>query len=648
MPDGLFAAVEARGLVAEAVSDAAVLRAMLRFEGTLARAEAGAGLIPAEHAAAIEEACRGPAPDVAVLGRESAESGAPVVPLLARLRDRLAPDVAPSLHLGATTQDVMDTATMIVTAGALHLILDDLSAISERLVHLAEQHHKAPVAGRTLLQHARPTTFGARAAGWLAQIDAAAGRLSRVRVERLAVQLGGPVGTLDGLGDDGPAVVGALAERLGLPQPSAAWHADRTRVADLAGALGVVAAAIGSLALDVVLLAQSELGEVSDASDRGGSSSMPHKRNPIAAILARASAMQAPGLVSTLLAAAGGGELERAAGAWHAEWRALRALLVATGSAAAWLRDALENLHVHPGRMVENLRRTGDLDDIDAGVTAGARTAVALLGARSSQRAATGILLGRAVDGPDGSPTLVLVGSLGSTMAMWDPLVPHLAGPFRVVRVDLRGHGDSPTPPGPYLIADLGLDLLAVLDDIGLERAHIVGTSIGGMAAMWAAAHRPDRLDRLVVIGSSARFDPVDPWIERSRTVLADGTASVAAAVVERWVTPAWAADRPGDMEAMRAMFELADPAGYAGCCLAIAGMDLRPELARIRAPTLVIAGLKDPATPPEHAELIARHVVGARLELLDATAHLPSIERPDRVAELVSSHLAPQLVPGR
>ena len=643
MSDGLFAAAESRGLVSEAISDAAVLRAMMRFEAALAEAEADAGAIPPAHAAAIAAACRGPMPHPALLGREAAASGAPVVPLLAALRERLDHAVGASVHHGATTQDVVDSAVMLVTAGALRIIEGDLASAAQRARALAEEHRRTPALGRTLLQPARPTTFGARVAGWLAGIDAATQRLAWARSARLAIQLGGPVGTLDALGQSGDAVRRGVAERLGLPAPATSWHAERSRIADVAGALGSAAATVESIAIDLVLLAQPEIGEARDGRrDQGTSSSMSHKRNPIGAVLARAAAMQAPGLASTLFAAAGGSEFERAAGAWHAEWRALRELLRSVGTAVAWLRDALEHLEPDAARMSANLARVGDLGVAEPAIEAAARVADAALANQLLAPAGSGIRLARTMDGAatGGTPTLVLAGSLGSTLAMWDSLVPHLARRFRVVRCDLRGHGDSPTPPGPYLIDDLGDDLVALLDDLGRARAHIVGTSIGGMAAISAAARHPDRVDRLVVIGAAARFEDPSPWIERARRVLAEGTAVVADPVVARWTTPAWAANHEPQVATMRAMFDRADPAGYAGCCLALAGMDLRSRLHEVVAPTLVLCGREDQATPPKHAEEITAGIPNARLELVDHAAHLPSIERPESVADLIAAHL--------
>jgi 3-oxoadipate enol-lactonase len=539
----------------------------------------------------------------------------------------------------------MDSAVMLVTSGALRMILADLERASDRVAQLADAHAATPMAARTLLQHARPTTFGAKAAAWLAGLDEAIDNLVRVREERIALQLGGPAGTLEGMGPDAQGLVEAVAARLGLRAPAQPWHAQRGRVADLAGALGTAAAAMEKVAGDLVLLAQEEVGEARDADrGRGGSSSMGHKRNPIAAILARAAGLRAPGYVATLLAVAGSGEHERAAGAWHAEWPALRGLLVAVGSAAAWLRDALDGLEIDTARMAENLARTGHLDDRDEAVDAARTLAGRSLAAhrvRGASPASRAARLHHVVEGPEGAAVVVLGNSLGSTLAMWDAVAGMLARRFRVVRYDLRGHGESPTPPGPYAIDDLGTDLVRLLDDLGLERVHLVGTSIGGMAALWVAANAPRRVDRLVAVGTSARLGPAQGWIDRAANVLGAGTAAVADTVLPRWVTPGFASSRPEEMARYRAMFDAADPAGYAGCCLAIAGMDLVDSLVRIIAPTLVVVGSDDPATPPEHAELLAARIPGARMATIEGAAHLPSIERPDELVRLVLDHIS-------
>jgi 3-carboxy-cis,cis-muconate cycloisomerase len=209
-----------------------------------------------------------------------------------------------------------------------------------------------------------PTTFGLVAATWVLGLDAAAQRLADVRSGRLAAQLGGPAGSLSGYGPGATAVVEQFAARVGLVVPVAPWHTERSRIADLAGALGTVAAAGGKAALDIVLLAQNEIGEVAEVAEgSGGSSSMAHKHNPVAAVSARAAALQAPGLVASLLAAATGHELQRAAGAWHAEWEPLRALLRTTGSAVSWLAESLDRLHVDTTRMAAT---AGDGPDVGA------------------------------------------------------------------------------------------------------------------------------------------------------------------------------------------------------------------------------------------------------------------------------------------
>jgi 3-oxoadipate enol-lactonase len=254
------------------------------------------------------------------------------------------------------------------------------------------------------------------------------------------------------------------------------------------------------------------------------------------------------------------------------------------------------------------------------------------------------------VEGPPNAAALVLSNSLGSTLDVWDrqitALVPHL----RVIRYDLRGHGASPVPPGPYDIEDLGADVLALLDVLGVDRAHIGGVSIGGQVGMWLAAYAPDRVDRLVLCCTSPRFEPPEAWAARAATVLAEGTAAVADAVVARWFTPGFAAEFPGFIREMRDMIAETPAAGYAACCGAVERTDLRQSLTSIEAPTLVIAGADDPAAPPEQAERIASAIPRARLAVVDRAAHLANVERPDEVNALILEHLvdAPQDPPTR
>jgi 3-carboxy-cis,cis-muconate cycloisomerase len=321
----------------EAVSDEAYLAAMLRFESALAAAEA--------RAAAIAAACDPARFDVAELGRAAVSSANPVVPLAKALRE-----ASSYAHWGATSQDALDTATMLVARRALELIVAELDGVAAAAARLAKEHRDTLMAGRTLLQQALPVTFGLKAAGWLVAVLDARRPLAD---PPLSVQLGGAAGTLAALGDAGPRVVAELAEELDLAEPELPWHTARGRIGELAGGLAVAAGALGKAALDVVLLAQTEVGEVTEASG-GGSSAMPHKQNPAAAVRARACAQQAGAAAAAVLGAMGH-EHERAAGAWQAEWLPLRAALGFTGGAAAALRETLEGLQVHPERMRENL-----------------------------------------------------------------------------------------------------------------------------------------------------------------------------------------------------------------------------------------------------------------------------------------------------
>ena len=352
---GLFGEVLARGRVRARTTDLAWLQALLDVEAALARAQAAAGVIAAEHAEAIAAACRAERNDVDALGAQAAEVGNPAAPLVRALRAEVGDPAAADVHRGATSQDIVDSATMLVARGALEALLDDLGGAAEAAARLAGEHRATVMAGRTLLQQAVPISFGLKAAGWLVGLDEAAQRLDAVRRTRLAAQLGGAAGTLSAQGDAGIDVLSRFARELELAEPVLPWHATRTRIAELATALGEASGAMAKIAGDVVLLAQTEVGEVREGGgDRGGSSAMPHKHNPVAAISALAGARQAPGLVANLLAAMEH-EHERAAGAWHAEWGPLRELLRATGSAAAWLRDCLEHLEVDPERMRANL-----------------------------------------------------------------------------------------------------------------------------------------------------------------------------------------------------------------------------------------------------------------------------------------------------
>jgi 3-oxoadipate enol-lactonase len=244
------------------------------------------------------------------------------------------------------------------------------------------------------------------------------------------------------------------------------------------------------------------------------------------------------------------------------------------------------------------------------------------------------------VEGRSDGPTVVLAGSLGSTLEMWDPQVARLGEHFRVVRYDHRGHGKSPVPPGPYEVADLAGDVLEMLDSLEIPRVSFVGLSLGGMVGLWLGAHAPERLDRLAVLCTSAQLGPASNWTTRAATVRAEGTAAVADAVVERWFTPSYAAAHPDVVARMRAMIAGNPADGYAACCEAIGRMDQTATLSAVLPPVLAIAGAEDPATPPEHLARIASGVPDGRLVVLDDAAHLASWQQADLVNDLLLDHL--------
>ena len=346
----------------EAVEGRAWVQAMLDAESALAAAEARTALIPGEAAEVIASRCDASLFDSEEIGERGRAAGNPVPPLVRALTaavSEVSEDAARYVHKGATSQDITDTAAMLVAKRALTLILTDADGIAAACARLAEAHRATLMAGRTLLQQALPTTFGLKAAGWLVSVLDARRRLLDVRSARLAVQLGGAAGTLASLGRSGPSVLEEFARELDLAEPVMPWHTDRFRVAEVGGALSLVAGVLGKISLDVILLSQMEVGEVAELAG-GGSSTLPHKRNPILSVTAAASARRVVDLSRTLQAAMAQ-EHERAAGAWHSEWEALSDALALTGGAAAAVRVVTEGLQVHPKKMRENLDATGGL-----------------------------------------------------------------------------------------------------------------------------------------------------------------------------------------------------------------------------------------------------------------------------------------------
>jgi 3-carboxy-cis,cis-muconate cycloisomerase len=345
--------------------DVACLQNMLDFEAALARAEAATGVIPASAAGPITDACKAGAFDLVALAQAATRSGNLAIPLVKALTANVAKadaEAARYVHWGATSQDVIDTATVLTLRAGIDALLADVGRAVAGFAGLARQHRTTPVVARTWLQHALPMPFGLKLAEYAAALHRSRGRLQRLRTEALALQFGGAAGTLAALGDKGLLVAEKLAQELELPLPDAPWHTHRDRIAEAASALAILAGTCGKIARDVQLMMQTDVAEAFEPSGegRGGSSTMPHKRNPVAAATALGAAMMAPNLAATIFAAQIQ-DHERSAGPWHAEWPTLPGLLLVTSGALSGIVDIAEGLEVDAARMRVNLDATNGL-----------------------------------------------------------------------------------------------------------------------------------------------------------------------------------------------------------------------------------------------------------------------------------------------
>ncbi|WP_065750336.1 3-carboxy-cis,cis-muconate cycloisomerase [Bradyrhizobium paxllaeri] len=345
--------------------DVASLQNMLDFEAALARAEAAAGVIPTDAAGPITNACRAESFDIAALADAATRAGNLAIPLVKALTanvTRADAAAARYVHWGATSQDVIDTGAMLGLRAGIDALLADIDRAIKGFAKLARQHRNTPVGARTWLQHALPMPFGLKLAEYAAALHRSKGRLQRLRSETLALQFGGAAGTLAALGDKGLAVAERLAQELNLPLPDAPWHTHRDRMAEAAGVFAILAGTCGKIARDVSLMMQTDVGEAFEPSGegRGGSSTMPHKRNPVAAASALAAATMTPNLAATIFAAQVQ-DHERSAGPWHAEWPTLPTLLLVTSGALAAIVDIAEGLEVDAARMRKNLDATDGL-----------------------------------------------------------------------------------------------------------------------------------------------------------------------------------------------------------------------------------------------------------------------------------------------
>jgi 3-carboxy-cis,cis-muconate cycloisomerase len=345
--------------------DVAGLQNMLDFEAALTRAEAAAGVIPASAPGPIAQACKAEKFDLAALADAATRSGNLAIPLVKALTAAVAkadPEAARYVHWGATSQDVIDSAFMLTLRAAIEALSADLDRAIAGFAAQAKKHRHTAMVGRTWLQHALPMPFGLKLAEYAAALNRSRARLRRLRSETLALQFGGASGTLAALGEHGWRVAEHLARELGLPLPEAPWHTHRDRFAEAASVMAIITGTCGKIARDVSLLMQTDVGEAFEPSGegRGGSSTMPHKRNPVAAATALAAATMAPNLAATIFAAQVQ-DHERSAGPWHAEWPTLPSLLLVTSGGLAAIVDIAEGLEVDVARMRANLDTTHGL-----------------------------------------------------------------------------------------------------------------------------------------------------------------------------------------------------------------------------------------------------------------------------------------------
>lgn len=357
--------------MSDAFSDRARAQAMLDVEAALAEAEASLDIIPSSAARAIRASARVEIYDLARLAADAAGAGNAAIPLVAQLTKHVASadaEAARYVHWGATSQDIIDTAFALQLRASVPAVIAEIQRAASAAAQHARRHVDTVMVGRTWLQQATPTTFGLKAAGWMDALTRVQVGLTRALDGALVLQFGGASGTLAALGTRGPEVAAALGERLKLRVPTLPWHAQRDRIAALACALGVAVGSLGKIARDLALLAQTEIGEAYEAaSDAGGSSTMPHKRNPVRAAVAAAAAIRAPGLVATMLSAMPQ-EHERGLGGWQAEWDAMPALVLAASESAEAIADALQRLVIDPARMRDNLDLTRGLVMAEAAV----------------------------------------------------------------------------------------------------------------------------------------------------------------------------------------------------------------------------------------------------------------------------------------
>ena len=672
-------------------SPEAYARALVAVEVGWLRVLAASGPAPASAADALAEVSLD-SEDLVRIATDAEGGGNPVIPLLAVLRSRLPGDAAKWLHKGLTSQDVVDTALMLCARSTLDRLADDLARCVDALGKIIGQHRETIMVGRTLTQHAVPITFGLKAAGWRAGVLDALDGILLVR-DGLRVQCGGAAGTLAAItelaDDHGIDWSAGLAAELSLAD-STPWHTRRTPVTAVGDALVTTTDVLGHLASDIVVLSRPEIAEVSEPAGegRGGSSTMPQKRNPVLAVLIRRAAAMAPLLGSQLHLASAQAVDERPESAWHTEWQPLALLARHAVTAASQAAELLEGLEVHADAMAATVQRAlpGLLAE---------RTSIRALAGRTGRGRGSGGLPRRdAVDHrrhprpgrqngnssddprPDrhsadrpGRRTAAARRSrpsIGTSVtALWSSCAARLAGQFHVVGWDLPGHGRSATTHEPFTMADLAGAVLNLVDKIrvnpspelvegrdggpstgsghdstgsGHDSFFYAGDSAGGVVGLQLLLDAPERISAAAIISSGAKIGDAEGWIERADLVRAAGTPALVEGSVRRWFAPGFLERDPETATALLHSLQDADRFGYAGVCGALATFDVRDRLREISQPVLVATGVFDEATSPALGKQIADGVANGRFVAVEQAAHLPPAEQPAAVAELLTA----------
>lgn len=689
---GLLAPVWAGSAAARLLDDTAVLQAMLDVERTWVQMCLDAGLGAGSCAASDPWAAQHY--DLASIAARTPQGGNPLIPLLADLRAALGegPE-AGVVHLGATSQDVLDSALMLLAARAIDDALPRLDAACEALAALAREHRGTLCVARSLGQHALPYLFGLRAARWLDGLSQATADLRAVRAG-LPLQWVGAAGTGAALTAHlrraGPSrqestaqLRAGLADRLGLLD-SPGWHTNRLPITRLAGALSGVLVAAGTLATDVVTGSRNEIGELAEPSGpgRGGSSAMPHKRNPVLSLTIRSAALRAPGLLATLTTAAGLAADERPDGAWHAEWPALRELLRLAGGVSQTLAELTDGLTVDPAALRRNLDASvpavlaewagiteddpADLrpedylgesvDLIDAILRAhGARRAVLttpqtthpLDQKDTMSQPTTGPTLTTTQLSEPGTPEhpkplLLLGASLGTdTQVLWERVARLLADRVHLVAWDLPGHGRSPAATADFTVADLADEVATLARRIDAPAGrYYAGVSLGGAVGLELGLRHAGLFGGIAVICSGAVLGTPDSWRERAAAVRVQGTSSLVTASAGRWFAPGWLDSEATLGGRLLDSLTQADDESYARCCEALAGHDVTARLPGITDPLLAINGEVDAVAPPALAAQMSIAAPNGRRLTAIGVAHLAPAEDPRFVTDALADLL--------